>query len=505
MVETGSSIHPLHLPADTVHSPVRLHPDNPRYFLYGGRPRVLITATEHYGSVINRNFDYNAYLEEAADKQATLSRCFLLFRELEGIPLNPHSPCKPRPSEYVAPFARTGPGFATDGYPKFDLDRWDLVYFDRLHGFLDAAARHDVIVELTLFSNSYWDGVWELNPLNARNNVNGVGSIAWQDYNSMRDPALFERQKAFARKVVQEANRHPNFYFEVCNEPFGDHPGGHASLAEVEAWEAAIRGVIREEEARLPNRHLIFQVPTEHVRGDTPVDPLASEPDIDAINLHDYQQLTYQGRALPPLARFMQRDLKLDRINYLWTSCYSAGKPFVFDEDNACTNGRDVESWTIHRKRAWATVCSGGHYDMIDFSIQAAGGEQGTPASRAYIRAWLEHLSAFIHATDFVHMAPVRGFCSATPAMTLAVTLANPGEEYVIYVADRREKEEPGCGEPCGGTLAFALPSGRYEARLYRPENGQSLDTTCTLDGGEVSLELAPFIHDIVIHVTKRA
>ena len=44
--------------------PIGLHPENPRYFLYKGRPLALITATEHYGAVINRNFDYVAYLDD---------------------------------------------------------------------------------------------------------------------------------------------------------------------------------------------------------------------------------------------------------------------------------------------------------------------------------------------------------------------------------------------------------------------------------------------------------
>ena len=70
----------------------------------------------------------------------------------------------------------------------------------------------------------------------------------------------------------------------------------------------------------------------------------------------------------------MQRDLKLARIRHLWTTVHPAAKPVVFDEDNACTNALDEEAWIIHRKRAWTVVCSGGHYDMIDFSVQAAGG-----------------------------------------------------------------------------------------------------------------------------------
>lgn len=212
-------------------TPIGLHPENPRYFLYNGRPLVLITATEHYGAVINRNFDYVAYLDDAAEKRQTLSRCFLLFRELQVFdpatqvkPLNPHSPCKPLPGEYVSPWPRSGPGFATDGYPKFDLDQWNPKYFERLHGFLAAAQERDVIIELTLFSSTYSDAVWGLNPLNIQNNINGVGDIPWQDYISGRDATLTERQMAYVSRVVEEINGYDCFYFEVCNEPFTTSP-----------------------------------------------------------------------------------------------------------------------------------------------------------------------------------------------------------------------------------------------------------------------------------------
>src|SRR5260221_11285134 len=104
--------------------PLCLHPENPRYFLFRGRPRVLVCAKEHYGSVINRAFDYERYLDEAADKKATLTRLFLLFRELQSA-RNPCSPCKPESPDYLAPWERRGPGLALDGEPLYDLDRWN--------------------------------------------------------------------------------------------------------------------------------------------------------------------------------------------------------------------------------------------------------------------------------------------------------------------------------------------------------------------------------------------
>ncbi|NLF00328.1 MAG: cellulase family glycosylhydrolase [Anaerolineales bacterium] len=483
--------------------PVMLHPENRRYFLYAGRPVVLITATEHYGAVINRNMDYVRYLDEMVDKQLTLSRCFLLFRELEHQPQNPHSPCKPLPGEYVAPFLRTGPGFTTDGYPRFDLDQWDAEYFERLHGFLAEASARGVIVELTLFSNTYAEHIWALNPLNIRNNVNGIGAIAWQDYNSMRDPALFDRQKDYVRKIVREANRYDNFYFEVCNEPgcFAQAPG-HASADEIMAWQAAIRQVIRSEEATLSKKHLVVQVPVGKGRGETALESLADEPTIDGINFHDYHRLTYRSVPIPPMGRWVERDLNLNPINYLFTLCQDADKPLIFDEDNAASGYQDIEAWTVHRKRAWATVCSGGHYDMIDFSIQPGGQEGSTPAARTYLRSWMKHLSSFIHGTDFVHASPVRGFCQRLPEHTFAAALAKPAAEYVIYVADEREVGEVGVGDPCEGVIAFNLPLGSYRVKLFDPVSGRYEGAEQRIAGGDVSLALGPFTHDIVVHIT---
>ena len=493
--------------------PIGLHPENPRYFEYRDRPLVLITATEHYGAVINRNFDYVAYLDDAAEKRQTLSRCFLLFRELQVFdpatqvkPLNPHSPCKPLPGEYLSPWMRSGPDFATDGYPKFDLDRWNPEYFERLHGFLAAAQARGVIIELTLFSSTYNDAVWGLNPLNIQNNINGVGDIPWQDYISGRDVALMERQMAYVSKVVEEVNGYDCFYLEVCNEPFTAIAGmmpetGYATQAEVDGWQEAVRDRICATEAGLPNKHLIFQVPVENWRTDTALEQILGEESVDAVNLHDYQQLTYKGSILAPLSRFMQRDLRLARIQQVWTAVHETGKPFVFDEDNAATSSLDEESWIVHRKRAWATVCSGGHYNMIDFSIQVGGQEAGTPASQAMIRSWMKNLSAFIHEVDFVQMGPDSDFASETPDNTIAITLGQPGRAYVVYVADQREVDDSGMGQPCHGRLAFTLPAGGYSARLYSPAEGRYTGQRLALAGGATGIELAPFSHDIVVHI----
>ena len=73
---------------------VKIAPDNPKYLWFRGKPLVLISASEHYGSVINRPFDYEKYLANAAEHKMTMTRTFLLYRELQSA-RNPSSPCKP--------------------------------------------------------------------------------------------------------------------------------------------------------------------------------------------------------------------------------------------------------------------------------------------------------------------------------------------------------------------------------------------------------------------------
>ena len=199
---------------------VTINPDNPNYLEFRSKPLALISASEHYGSVINRPFDFEKYLDDAAAHKMTVTRTFLLYRELQS-PRNPSSPCKPESPDFIAPWVRTGPEKALDGEPVYDLDRWNPEYFDRLHRFLDAAAKRGIVVELTVFSNTYADNIWALNPLRKENNRQHVGDVQWEDYLSLKNHELVSRQEAYARKIIDETSGYDNVYYEICNEPGG--------------------------------------------------------------------------------------------------------------------------------------------------------------------------------------------------------------------------------------------------------------------------------------------
>lgn len=483
--------------------PIRIHPANSKCFEFRGKPLVLITATEHYGSVLNRAFRFERYLADAADKGMTLTRLFILFRELQ-LAMNPYSTCKPESPDYVAPFRRTGPGRALDGEPKYDLNQWNPEFFERLHRFLSRASEYGIIVEVTLLSNTYSPEVWALNPLHHANSVNGLPEIAWPEYMSLRHPKLFDRQASLVRKIVQETSKYDNLLYEICNEPGGQAPGRaeNPTCDEVNEWQRALADLIRDTESHLPYQHLIagqeaftydpWEQSSALSFGDFPV---------DIVNIHPLPNTTYRGGSCD-MGQFMSKQLKLRAVREFCLATYQERKPLNMDEDNVASQYKDFDGWTIHRKRAWTTLLSGSHYDYIDFSI-VIHCETGTPESQRCIRSWMKHLSSFIHTVDLARARPLTGWLKAQPPYTLASVLAVDGEDYCVYLADERELEETGAGNPIRGEIAFDLPVGSYRLACYSPMTGLYSPELAVTGGENQCYTLPEFQHDIVVRIRR--
>jgi len=476
-----------------------IHPQNSKYFLFRGKPLALITATEHYGSVVNVRFNFEQYLQDAADKRMTLTRLFLLFREQQSA-RNPYSPVKPDTLDFLTPFVRTGPATALDGEPRFDLDQWNPIYFERLHRFLARASDLGIAVEVTLFSNSYGDSVWALNPFHSKNNVNGLKPIEWPEYTTLKSEDLFARQVSYVRKIIQETSGYDNIYYEICNEP-GGGVASHSSPEEVDQWQAAIAKVIQEETFKLNRPHLIFgsQAFTYTPKFFQKTDDTFHMQFVDAVNIHPLPDTAFGGRVFQ-MGNFMSKELKLSEIRGFCLATAGQNKPVVMDEDNAASLYRNDVGWTIHRKRAWTVLLSGSHYDYIDFSV-TIGNDSGTEESRRKIRTWMKNLSEFIHSFDFIRAKPLQGWIRSQPAFVVESVLGIPGEEYVIYLADAREVGDPEAGKPIQMNLRMPLPAGSYRARLYSPISGGYSPALRIESRGEAELELPAFEQDLVVRM----
>ncbi len=162
-----------------VEQPLSLNTENPHYFLFRGKPTILITSAEHYGAVLNQEFDFEKYLDELEKHGLNLTRTFtgVYCEDTQAFNITRNT-LAPSEGELICPWARSDtPGYAGGGN-KFDLSQWNDAYFERLKKFLRTASQRGIVVELVLFCPFYKDSMWNLSPMNAVNNVNGIGKVA---------------------------------------------------------------------------------------------------------------------------------------------------------------------------------------------------------------------------------------------------------------------------------------------------------------------------------------
>ena len=492
---------------------VKIHSVNPKVLEFRGKPLVLLCATEHYGSVMNRQFEFEAYLADAAEKKQTLTRLFILFRELQ-CGANPYSPCKPNTLDYVSPYRRTGPGRALDNMPKYDLDQWNPEFFTRLHDFVTLAGQNGIVVEVVFLSNTYNQSVWALNPLNHENNINNVERIGYSQYQTLKNRKLFEHQSALVRKITEELRGFDNVIYEICNEPGGSDPALPEGVAteEVNQWLKALVSVVRETEQDLPRKHLIagqeafaYALPEDKKpTGDVwqYSDKCFDEFDYDIVNAHPLSRMVLRGKTYDT-GEFMWKEARLKGLREYCLALWKEKKPANLDEDNAASMFTEIEGWTIHRKRAWTTLFCGCHYDFIDFSIVNYR-EKGTEESQRCIRKWMRILSEYVHSIDLVKAEPLEGVVQGHLENTVVSVFGVKDQDFSIYIADGRELEEDQAGEEITGSLTFSVPEGMYEISHFSPTEGNYFHSVKER-GGEVKLTIGPFVHDVAVRIKSIA
>jgi hypothetical protein len=241
-----------------------------------GKSFVLVGSTEHYGAVLNLDFNYTTYLHTIADAGLKLTRLWTgaVYREENGVSFNiTTNTLAPSPGRYLAPWA-----FAegtccynkTDGVPLYDLTKFNDTYFDRLTSYLELADELDIFVNLGLFSNFYANGNntswgWRLSPLNFNNNINGIG--ANEIYQLGLHPDIVAILDSFLIKLIQVISKFNNFYYEIVNEVFEKN----ISSPIYSQWKSHVVDVLNAND--VSNKHLIVDNYIVGVSRVTGVDP----------------------------------------------------------------------------------------------------------------------------------------------------------------------------------------------------------------------------------------
>jgi hypothetical protein len=459
-------------------APLSLNPENPHYFSFRGKPTVIITSGEHYGAVLNLDFNYTKYLDALARDGLNGTRTW------SGAYCEPSTAFEiadntlaPRAGRFLSPWARSEqPGYANGGN-KFDLTKWDESYFKRLKDFISQASKRGIIVELNLFCPFYDESMWVLSPMNISNNINGVGAIARTNvYTLNNNGALLGVQDAMVRKLVAELKGFDNLYYEICNEPYF----GGVTLE----WQRHIADTIAQAESSLRVRHLISQnIANGQAKIENP------HPAVSIFNFH---------YATPP---------ETVGLNY------GLGK-VIGDNETGFRGTNDSQ----YRMEAWDfVVAGGGLFNNLDYSF-TSGHEDGTfvyPKTQpgggsTALRRQYAFLNQEIQQFDFVHMQPARDLVKAElPHGASARALIKTGKDYLVYIRtglgdwkDSKNKTKFGPGELA---LQLELPAGKFVAEWFDTKSGNSVEKTqFSHNGGQYALRAPAFEDDLCLTVRKK-
>ena len=442
--------------------PISLHPGNPHYFVYKDKPTILVSSGEHYGAVLNLDFDYIAYLDELQSKGLNLTRTFSgEYVEPSGAFNIARNTLAPVYTRFICPWPRSATPGNLNGGNKFDLTQWDAGYFKRLKDFVSAAQKRDIIIELALFCPFYEDPQWNLSPLNANNNINGVGTVVRTDvYTLDKNGGLLAVQETLVRKILNELKDFSNLVYEICNEPYF----GGVTIE----WQHHIADIISETEGDFRFRHLISQ---NIANGAGIINN--PHPAVSIFNFH---------YAAPPYA--VAQNYQLNKV--------------IGDNETGFAGNKD----STYRKEGWEFILAGGGlYNNLDYSF-TVGHEKGTfvfPSTQpgggsVELRKQLGYLKKFIYQFDFIHMKPDSTLLVNSQTEKFRVyALTEPGKQYAIYFSRRIDAR-----------VELRLAAGTYEVEWMNPRTGKSEKRTVLKHpGGNAILNFPEEKEDMALSVVK--
>jgi hypothetical protein len=446
LVDVGSTSATASRRPSFARGPLVVSPVNRRYFTVAsdGRKGVYLTGSHIWNNLHDgmgpgaacaqtpEQLDYTEYLdflEEHGHNFIRLWRWEQVRSQAAGGDV--HLCMTPQP------WARTGPGQAKDGKPRFDLDRFDQAFFDRLRDRVVAAGERGMYVAVMLFEG--WalhlspapDHV-EGHPFHAANNVNRVDIDSILDYQVLPlDPRVQALQEAHVRKVVDTLHDLPNLVWEVANESSG---GGTTDPALAEAlgqegipewgdsteWQYWVIDLVKRYESEMGyDRHPIGMTMQFPVPEQTRVnDPLYGSRAEWISPGYDDEIFAGGGHPMAPGS---------PQSRWLENPPIADGRKVVISDTDHYAPGRGDALW------AWKSFLRGHHPILMDFGLigginppdPSAGGPMSYTAFEPARYAMGDTLR-FAERMNLIEMEPREDLSST------GYVLANPGQEYLV-------------------------------------------------------------------------
>ncbi len=433
--------------------PLVVCPANSRYFQNAATGEVvLLTGSHTWPSLVDMGttdpppaFDFDKYL----DWMSGFDHDFIRLWTWELVTWDTSRNGQEKKHTVAPlPYARTGPGKALDGKPRFDLTKFDPEYFERLKTRVAAAREHGIYVSVMLFEGwgpQFASGAWEGHPFNPRNNVNGIdgdtnGDGRGVEIHELGNEAVTAIQEAYVRKVIDTVNGFDNVLYEISNE---NHPPSTA-------WQYHMIRFVKACEATKPMQHpvgMTFQYKggKNETLFDSPADWISPNPD------GGY-------RDDPPAA--------------------DGRKVVVTDTDHLWGIGGS-QTWV------WKSFMRGLNpifMDPYDGEVLGPGADPRWDA----IRKNMGYARQFAQRMDLARAVPAKDIAST------GYCLAEAPKRYLVF----RPEDQ-------GDSFSVRLPSGTYTCEWFDPGKGEQVGTE-TVEARAGTHEFrAPFAGDAVLLITR--
>jgi len=478
-------------------SPVSVCPANPHYFFYKGKPLVLITSDQHYGAVIDQDFDFVNFLECLEVSGMNLTRLYPggMFEPTDKyIAGNPLGPMQGR---QLLPWAKSGqtganPLLAEPGQNsyKYDLEKWNPDYFARLKAFTELARKKDIIVEIAFFNGMYAD-CWPLMAMHHKNNIQNAGNYEASDCGlfttaDSRNLEVIKFQQAYIKKIVTELNEFDNIIYDICDEPnLYSLPDGRILFhpdSIVRPWIIRMKDAFLQAEGSLSKKHLLGQT----------VQNLS--PDLSGESWCQWLPTEY----VKPAEKALQLNYQVNKpIVNVETNYFGIS----LTKSNYDTDAVRVEGW-------WFML--GGGAGCINLNGEFyRGNESGGVNTKTKIDPQKKILIEFMNSLDLNALSRYTNF-SGTPSDAFCNALSENGKQYAFYMFHGSYDNEWGASfVPETGNFRDTLtlnniPSGAYSAVWIDPVSGAvKMSESVVSNGGNLRLITPDYPLDIALRVRK--
>jgi len=413
---------------------LRLHPENPRYFTDGSGRAIYLGGHQSFVDLQDNSFnkefirnsdrilDFNKYMEFMKAHNFNYLRNWVIWSTGSGAmaPVN-------NAIAYPMPYKRVeGHGKAKDGKNKFDLNRFDERFFQRLRDRCRSLQESGIYVSIMLFEvYGFLNGeavgdpkqtLWDGNVFNKANNINGIhvdydGNGNGIEFFYTDDETVRQLQKDYVRKVIDTVNDLDNVFYEIANELYAPQ------------WQYEMIELIKSYEKARPKQHLVLMSAGGRTRTGA-WKQMGREVAVNSPADCYAVAGSWQSR------RFAKKDPPAN----------NSGKPGIVDMDHVSAGSNDVGF-------VWSAFTRGYHFNLYDKPFESPDAE--SPEWRR-VRHNVGKTVEYAARLDLANVAPgddlaSTGFC-----------LAEPGIQYIVY--------QPGSGS---FTVSGLRPDVSYHYELY--------------------------------------